>query len=150
MGLPSIKEDASSMSILMDFSATSGTSINPIKSKIFLFNNLQTICRNIMRILAILISSLPSTYLGIPLTDMPLSRATWENLLNKLEKILANWTFRSLNLVGQPILVKLSLRPSCFTCTRLAQPQNWFQTKSGDFRGTSYGEVLRSNRNGLL
>ena len=38
MGLPSINEATSFMSILMDFSATSGTSINPLKSKLFFFN----------------------------------------------------------------------------------------------------------------
>lgn len=110
MGLPSIKEVASFMSILSDFSATSSTSINPLKSKLFFFNTLFPIYRNISRFLTIPISSLPSTYLGVPLTDRPLSRATWENLLNKLEKILANWTFISLNLVGRLILVKSVLQ----------------------------------------
>lgn len=109
LGLPMIKEVSSLMSILSDFSATFGTFINPKKSKLFFFNTPFPIRRNIARFLVIPISTLPSIYLGVPLVDRPLSRATWENLINKLEKIISNWTFKFLNLARHLILVKYVL-----------------------------------------
>lgn len=54
--------------------------------------------------------NLPSKYLGVPLIDKPLARSTWEALIMKMEKILANWTFISLNLDGHLVLVKFVLQ----------------------------------------
>lgn len=109
MGLLTIREASSFKSILSDFCAAFGTTINLEKSKLFFFNTPLSICRNIARLLDFPISTLPSNYLGVPLTDRPLSRATWEDLINKLEKRNANWTFRFLNLVGHLVLVKFVL-----------------------------------------
>lgn len=97
------------MSIMLDFSAASGTSINPLKSNLFFFNT-QLPRRNIAKLLAIPISTLPFTYLGVPLTDKPLSPATWKNLIKNMEKIISNWTFRYLNLASCLILVKSVLQ----------------------------------------
>lgn len=105
MGLPTIGEASSFKSIRSDFSEASGITINPEKSKLFLFNTLLSICINITKLLDFPINTLPSNYLGIPL-----SRATWEDLINKLEKRMANWTFRSLNVANHLILVKFALQ----------------------------------------
>lgn len=90
MGLPTAKEASSFKTILSDLSAASGTSINQETSKLFFFNTPLPIRRNIARILDFPISTLPSKYLRVPLTNRPLAHVTWEALINKLEKTLAN------------------------------------------------------------
>ena len=94
----------------MYFSMASDTTINREKSKLFFFNTPLSICRNIARLMDFPINTLPSNYLGVPLTGRPLFRATWEDLINKLEKRIANWTFKSLNLAGRLVLVKYVLQ----------------------------------------
>eukprot|EP00253_Pinus_taeda_P002127 PITA_02127 len=39
---------------------------------------------------------LPSKYLGIPLTDKPLSKAVWEPVINKLQDKIRKWTNRNI------------------------------------------------------
>eukprot|EP00253_Pinus_taeda_P011499 PITA_11499 len=53
---------------------------------------------------------LPSKYLGIPLTDKPLSKEVWETVTNQLKDKFSKWTSRSLNLTGMLVLTKAVLQ----------------------------------------
>eukprot|EP00253_Pinus_taeda_P033852 PITA_33852 len=53
---------------------------------------------------------LPSKYLGIPLTDKPLSKEVWELLTNKLKDKISKWTSRSLNLASRLVFTKAVLQ----------------------------------------
>jgi hypothetical protein len=54
--------------------------------------------------------TLPSKYLGVPLTDKVYKIPTWEGVINKLQEWLKNWAYRSLNLVERLILTKFVLQ----------------------------------------
>eukprot|EP00253_Pinus_taeda_P007691 PITA_07691 len=54
--------------------------------------------------------SLPSKYLGVPLTDKPLNKDIWESVINKLKDKISKWTNRALNLVGRLVLTKAILQ----------------------------------------
>eukprot|EP00253_Pinus_taeda_P031015 PITA_31015 len=66
--------------------------------------------RNISRILGFQREQLPSKYLGIPLTDKPLSKKIWEPILNKLQDKIRKWTCKSLNLEGRLMLTQAVLQ----------------------------------------
>lgn len=101
-----LKQALSFKAILSEFSEASGTSINMEKSKLFFLNTPLSIQRNIARIMDSHICNFPSKYLGASLTDKPLARSNWEDLITKLEKGLANWTFHTLNLAGRLVFIK--------------------------------------------
>jgi hypothetical protein len=77
---------------------------------IFLFNTNPVIQRNLANILGFERKSLPTKYLGIPLTDIAYKISTWEGVINKLQERVKNWTYQSLNLVGRLILTKSILQ----------------------------------------
>eukprot|EP00253_Pinus_taeda_P010304 PITA_10304 len=54
-------------------------------------------------------TELPSKYLGMPLTEKPLSKGVWELVTNKLQDKVRKWTCRSLNLAGRLVLTKVVL-----------------------------------------
>jgi hypothetical protein len=54
--------------------------------------------------------SLPTKYLGIPLTDKAYKISTWEGVINKLQDRVKNWTYRYLNLAGRLTLTKSVLQ----------------------------------------
>lgn len=83
-GIPTIKESRAIKNILNDFAMAAGTEVSLNKSKVFFFNTNIAIQRNITRIIGFQREQLPSKYLGIPLTDKPLSKKVWEPILNKL------------------------------------------------------------------
>jgi len=68
------------------------------KSKVFFFNINISNQRNISKILNSQRDHLPSKYLGIPLTDKPLSNEVWVSVTNKLKDKVKNSTRKSLNL----------------------------------------------------
>ena len=69
-----------------------------------------SIQRHLSRILGFQRDHLPSKYLGMPLTDKPLSKEVWELVTNKLKDKVNNWTSISLNLAGRLILTKVVLQ----------------------------------------
>ena len=87
-----------------------GTKVSLNKSKVFFFNTNIAIQRNIARILGFQRDHFPSKYLGIPLTNKPLSREVWEPVTNKLQDKIKKWTSRSLNLAGRLVLTKVVLQ----------------------------------------
>eukprot|EP00253_Pinus_taeda_P001472 PITA_01472 len=56
------------------------------------------------------IGSLPSKYLGAPLTLKPWKKEHWEKILANLKKKCSHWTFRALNLAGRLVLTKVVLQ----------------------------------------
>ena len=70
-GTPMIGEAQWFKVILNLFSQASGMDLNLDKSSIFFFNTHLAIQRNLISILGFRRQSLPSKYLGIPLTDKP-------------------------------------------------------------------------------
>ena len=109
-GHPSMQEATLFKTILDCFSLATGTSINKTKSQIFFFNTPLLTQHNIAHILGFSISSLPSKYLGAPLTDSSTKHASWKDLLDILETHLSLWTHHALNLASRRILVKFVLQ----------------------------------------
>lgn len=108
-GIPTVKEARAFKQILNNFALAVGTEVSLDKSKVFFFNTDITIQRNLTRILVFQRDQLPSKYLGMPLTDKPLSKGVWELVTNRLQDKVRKWTCRSLNLVGCLVLTKVVL-----------------------------------------
>lgn len=70
-GIPTVKEALAYKHILDDFVKATGMEVNLTKSKVFFFNTHIAIERNVSRILGFQRESLPSKYLGVPLTAKP-------------------------------------------------------------------------------
>eukprot|EP00253_Pinus_taeda_P012543 PITA_12543 len=70
-GIPTVKEALAYKQILDDFAKAIGMEVNLTKSKVFFFNTHIAIQRNVSRILGFQRQSLPSKYLGVPLTAKP-------------------------------------------------------------------------------
>jgi hypothetical protein len=50
--------------------------------------------------------TLPSKYLGLPLTDKVKRKSTWEISISKLQEKVQRWTYRALKFAGRVILTK--------------------------------------------
>lgn len=109
-GTPTVKEAKAFKQIMHDFAMAAGTEVSLTKSKVFFFNTNIAIQRNLSRILSFQRDYLPSKYLGIPLTDKPLSKEVWEPVTNKLKDKVSKWTSRSLNLESRLVLTKAILQ----------------------------------------
>lgn len=123
-GIPTVREARAIKDILNDFSMAAGTEVSQNKSKVFLFNTNIAIQRTITKILGFQREKLPSKYLGIPLTDKPISKKIWETILNKLQYKIRKWTCRYLNLVGRLVLTQAVLQAiSIFMFATIPAPQ---------------------------
>jgi len=109
-GIPTVKEAHAYKQILKDVAKAFSLEVNLSKSKIFFFNTHISIQRNISRIPGFQRDSLPSKYLGVPLTTKPLHKSIWELIINKMHDKTRKWTIRSLNLVGRLVLTKAALQ----------------------------------------
>ena len=103
---PSDQEATKLRSILYDFTEASGMTLNLDKSKLFFFNTPVPVQRHISRLLGIPRSSLPSNYLGVPLSGAVTSSISWDSLLLSISNRLRTWTFRPLNLASRLVLLK--------------------------------------------
>eukprot|EP00253_Pinus_taeda_P026951 PITA_26951 len=77
-GIPTVKESGAFKQIMNDFALAAGTKVSLDKSKVLFFNIDIAIQRNLTRILRFQRDQLPSKYLGMPLTNKPLSKGVWE------------------------------------------------------------------------
>jgi hypothetical protein len=84
--------------------------INHSKSMIYFFNTNPTIQWNLENILGFESKTLPTKYLGIPLTDRACKMETWEGVINKKQERVKKWTYKSLNVAGRLILTKAVLQ----------------------------------------
>eukprot|EP00253_Pinus_taeda_P010319 PITA_10319 len=109
-GTPTVKEAVAYREILDLFSQASGMDINFSKSTIFFFNTHPTVQSHLARLLGFRISSLPSKYLGAPLSLKPWKKELWEGILANLKKKCSLWTVRALNLSGRLVLAKAVLQ----------------------------------------
>ena len=110
-GIPTVKEAIAFKQLLSDFAMATGMEVNLTKSRIFIFFNTNiAIQRNISIIMGFQRDSLPSKYLGVPLTAKPLHKNIWEPVINKMQDKIRNWTIRSLNLAGSLVLTKVVLQ----------------------------------------
>eukprot|EP00253_Pinus_taeda_P002756 PITA_02756 len=109
-GVPIVKEALAFEQLLNEFGLATGMEVNLFKSKIFFFNIDIAIQRNISIILGFQRDSLPSKYLGVPLTTKPLHKSIWEPMINKMQDKINYWTIRSLNLAGMLALTKVVLQ----------------------------------------
>eukprot|EP00253_Pinus_taeda_P005945 PITA_05945 len=109
-GYPLVQEASCLKSLLNDFSEASGTQVNCSKSQIFFFHTPPSVKFVVSRILGFHTASLPSTYLGAPLTASALKQPAWRTLLEKLDSKLNLWTHHSLNLASRVVLIKSILQ----------------------------------------
>jgi hypothetical protein len=109
-GIPMVKEAKTFKRILEEFGEASRAEINHSKSMIYFFNTNFAIQRNLTNILGFECKTLPTKYLGIPLTDRAYKMSTLEGVLNKLQERVKNWLYRSLNLAGRLVLTKTVLQ----------------------------------------
>jgi hypothetical protein len=124
MNSPTAREANKLNSILSDFTEASGMTLNLDKSKLFFFNTLAAVQLHISKLLGIPKSSLPSNYLGIPLTGAPAKSISWDNLLLSISNRLNNWTFRTLNIAARLVLLKSVLQTlPTYLFTALAAPK---------------------------
>eukprot|EP00253_Pinus_taeda_P029995 PITA_29995 len=100
-GTPTVKEALAYRGILDLFSQASGMEINFSKSTIFFFNTHPAVQAHLS--LGFRIGSLPSKYLGAPLTLKPWQKIHWEKVLANMKKKCSHWTNRALNLAGRLI-----------------------------------------------
>jgi hypothetical protein len=110
MGSPTAKEYSKIHSILNNSSEALGTSINVDKYQIFFFKIPMVFQNHVTRLLGLSRRSLPSKYLGIPLTDNTLHNSSYKSLINSLNTHLNSWTFLSLNLARLIVLLKSMLQ----------------------------------------
>lgn len=109
-GTPTVKEANAYKDILHLFSRASGMEINFSKSTIFFFNTHPAVQSHLSRLLGFKIGSLPSRYLGAPLTLKPWQKVHWEKILANMERRCKHWTNRALNLAGRLVLTKAILQ----------------------------------------
>jgi len=109
-GTPTVKEAVAYRAILDLFSQASGMEINFSKSTIFFFNTHPAVQTHLSQLLGFRIGSLPSKYLGAPLTLKPWQKIHWEKVLANMKKKCSHWTNRALILAGRLILTKAVLQ----------------------------------------
>jgi hypothetical protein len=124
MNTPTAREANKLNSILSDFVEASGMTLNLDKSKIYFFKTPIGVQNHIFRLLGIPNISLPSNYLGIPLTGASTRSISWDNLLLSISNRLNNWTFRPLDIAARLVLLKSILQTlSTYLFTALAAPK---------------------------
>ena len=87
---PIVWEASQLNSILSDFTEASSMSLNLDKSKLYFFNTPASVQIHISRLLGIPKNSLPSNYLGVPLTGAAARSISWDSLLLSISNRLSN------------------------------------------------------------
>lgn len=109
-GYPSVQEASHLKDHLNDFSEASGTHVNCSKSQIFFFHTPPSVKLAVICILGFPSVTLPSKYLGAPLTASAIKQPAWRSLLENLDSSLNLWTYSSLNLARRVVLIKFVLQ----------------------------------------
>jgi len=109
-GLLTVREARTIKQILNNFAMVVVTKVSLTKSKVFFFNTDIAIQCNIARIIGFQRDQLPSKYLVIPLTDIPLNKEIWEPIVNNLQDKILKWTCRSLDLARRLVLTQAVLQ----------------------------------------
>lgn len=109
-GSPTVKDAKAFKNILSLFRKASGMEINHSKSTIFFFNTHVSIQNHLTNILGFRKGTLPSKYLGAPLTTKPWKKVHWERLIANMEKRCKHCTHWALNFAGRLVLTKAILQ----------------------------------------
>eukprot|EP00253_Pinus_taeda_P006633 PITA_06633 len=109
-GEPIVREVRNLKRVLDLFAEASGMEINKDKSCTFIFNTVETVKRHLTRLLGFKQGDLPAKYLGNILDYSSKRLKNWQGILDKLKNRMANWNFRTLNIVGRIVLVKSVLQ----------------------------------------
>eukprot|EP00253_Pinus_taeda_P032242 PITA_32242 len=150
-GIPTVKEAKAFKQTLYEFAMAGGTEVSLSKSKIFFFNTDISIQRNLSRILGFQRDSLPSKYLGIPLTDKPLNKDIWESITNKLKDKVSEWTNRAFNLAGKLVLTKAILQTiPIYMLSALPAPKGVLQQIRNIQRDFLWGKGEEKNKWALV
>ncbi|XP_049344987.1 uncharacterized protein LOC125809377 [Solanum verrucosum] len=94
--------------IFCEAKAVSRLLINWRKSCIFSIKEVPEI-QNLATILGCRVEQLPMTYLGMPLGHNHKELEIWDDIIEKIEKKLANWKAQYISLVGRVTLIKDSM-----------------------------------------
>lgn len=94
------------LSLLRWFELSSSLSINYQKSEIFDINLSDRELGIFSNILRCVSSSLPSTYLGLPLCIGSPGFSQWESIIHKFSKRLASWKGKYLSFAGRITLLR--------------------------------------------
>eukprot|EP00253_Pinus_taeda_P017516 PITA_17516 len=133
MGTSTVKEARTFSKVLRTFTEASSMEINITKSKLFFFNTFIPVQRNLSKILKIERNSLPTKYLGIPLSEYAHKAANWEDLLNKMNQSIQ---IKSRTKTSLGLLVTLKVPPSGIKYGRINRL----------FRSTTLGSAPRQHR----
>eukprot|EP00253_Pinus_taeda_P003073 PITA_03073 len=109
-GEPTVKEVKHLRKILDLFAEASGLEINRDKSCVFIFNAVEQVKAHIIRLLGFRRGELPTKYLGNILDFTSKKMKNWQGIIDKLSNKVANWAFRTLNIVGRIVLAKYVLQ----------------------------------------
>eukprot|EP00253_Pinus_taeda_P010526 PITA_10526 len=149
-GHPSVQEDLKFKSPLNEFSEASGANINNVKSQIFFFHTPGITQSSTASILGFAIASLPSKYLGAPMTDSTLKHSSSQVLLEKIEACLSSWTFRALNMASHLVLVKFVLQSMPLYLFFVLATPKWVLKRIKNLRWNLLWGSTRKNRKWAL
>jgi len=151
MAHPAVQEAKELKRTLKLFAEASGMEANPRKSSTYFFNTPPITQRNITRILGFQVGSLPTKYLGIPLSDSTIKQASWQDLLDKLQSKLADWSLRPLNFPSRLTLVKAVLQSMpAYLFSILAAPKSVLKQIKAIQRSFLWGGSQNSSKWSLV
>ncbi|MCH88010.1 LINE-1 reverse transcriptase like [Trifolium medium] len=152
--------------ILRWFELISGLKVNFSKSNIFGVNIHNSFLEGAAYFLHCKVSSLPFTYLGLPVGANPRSESTWKPVLKAIESRLQSWKNKYVSLGGRVVLINSVLEsiPIFFlsflkmptgvrkAIIRLQRNFLWGTSASGGSKilWVSWGDVCRSKKDGGL
>ncbi|KAH1203097.1 hypothetical protein GmHk_17G049420 [Glycine max] len=106
MGIKGIKDTITLKTILRCFELVTGLKVNFSKSSLVSINVDQRDCLSCARILNCNTMSFPFTYLGLPVGADTRKISTWQPVIDKLKKKLAQWRRRHLSFGGRICLMR--------------------------------------------
>ncbi|XP_059639491.1 uncharacterized protein LOC132281844 [Cornus florida] len=88
------------------FCSFSGLQMNPSKCKAYLSNVDSQSKANILALLQFDVGSLPTTYLGLPLSATAIKARDCQTMVERITRRVGSWTSKFLSYVGRAVLIK--------------------------------------------